>query len=124
MLKDTPLRIVSWNVNGLRAILRKNFYEMIGKLQPDMLCLQEIKVDEGAIPENELPGSIKICNSAVRKGYSGAAIFSKMQSKNINCETHLDSLTEKHKGKVIFVKYKAFYLVNVYVPNSGSELGD
>jgi exodeoxyribonuclease-3 len=67
---------------------------MVGKLQPDILCLQEIKVDEGSILEIELPGYRKIFNSSARKGYSWSAVFSKMQPKNINCETHLDSLTK------------------------------
>ncbi|MDR0693598.1 MAG: exodeoxyribonuclease III [Puniceicoccales bacterium] len=117
------MRIVSWNVNGLRAILRKNFHGMIGELQPDILCLQEIKVDGGAIPEIELPDYTKIFNSALRKGYAGTAVFSKVQPKNVNCKTCLDSLTDIHEGRVILVEYETFYLVNVYVPNSGNELG-
>ncbi|MDR1232885.1 MAG: exodeoxyribonuclease III [Puniceicoccales bacterium] len=122
MLKHAPMRIVSWNVNGLRAILGKNFHEMIEELQPNILCLQEIKVDSGAIPKIELPGYVKIFNSAIRKGYAGTAVFSKVQPKNVNCKTYLDTLTDIHEGRVILVEYETFYLVNVYVPNSGSEL--
>jgi exonuclease III len=66
---------------------------MVGELQPDVLCLQEIKVDEGAIPEIELPST---------------AVFSKAQPKNKNCKTYLDPLTEKHEGRVILVEYEAF----------------
>jgi exodeoxyribonuclease-3 len=96
---------------------------MVHELQPDILCLQEIKVDRETIPKIELPNYIKIFNSAVRKGYSGTAVFSKIQPKNVNCTTFLDSLTKVHEGRVILVEYEAFWLANAYVPNSGSELG-
>jgi exodeoxyribonuclease-3 len=116
------VRIVSWNVNGLRAILRRNFYDAVGEMRPDILCLQEIKVDENSIPEIDLPGYEKIFNSAVRKGYSGTAVFSKIKTKGVDCQTAVDGLTDSREGRVILAEYDSFFLVNVYTPNSGSEL--
>ncbi|MDR3144381.1 MAG: exodeoxyribonuclease III [Puniceicoccales bacterium] len=116
------MRIVSWNVNGLRAILKKNFHESMAALSPDILCLQETKVDSASIPEINLPGYAKIFNCAERRGYSGTAIFSKIEPMSVNCNTPLDGLTGISEGRVIVAEYETFSLVNVYTPNSGSEL--
>jgi exodeoxyribonuclease-3 len=118
-----PMRIVSWNVNGLRAILRKNFREAIDEMRPDILCLQEIKADRASIPEIDLRDYWKIFNPAVRKGYSGTAVFSKIEPWSANCQTSLDGLTNDWEGRVILLEYEKFFLVNVYTPNSGSALG-
>ncbi|MDR1433268.1 MAG: exodeoxyribonuclease III [Puniceicoccales bacterium] len=116
------MRIVSWNVNGLRAALKKNFYASVAVLDADILCLQEIKVDENSIPDLDLPAYEKFFNSAVRMGYSGTALFTKIHPKSVDCQTELDALTESGEGRVIVAEYDTFYLVNVYTPNSGSEL--
>jgi exodeoxyribonuclease-3 len=96
---------------------------MVGELQPDILCLQEIKINEGTIPEIELPGYIKNFNSAERKRYSGTVILSKIQSKNINCEIHLDSLTEKNEGRIILVKYEVFLFSKCLCPKFWERTG-
>ncbi|MDR1595501.1 MAG: exodeoxyribonuclease III [Puniceicoccales bacterium] len=116
------MRIVSWNVNGLRSILKKNFCESVEKMNPDILCLQEIKADESVIPEVPLPEYEKFFNPAKRKGYSGTAIFAKISPKNVNCRTTMDSLTGPTEGRVIVAEYATFWLVNVYTPNSGEDL--
>jgi len=116
------MRIVFWNVNGLRAVLKKNFYDSIERMQPDILCLQEIKVDKDLIPEINLPNFEKIYNSATRKGYSGTAIFTKTSPISIDCTTSLDNLTGESEGRIIVAEYENFYLINDYTPNSGSEL--
>jgi exodeoxyribonuclease-3 len=116
------MKIISWNVNGIRAILKKEFSQSIKKLNPDILCLQETKAPV-EIVENEL---VKLyyeniyANEAEKKGYSGTALLSKQKP---NLVTYGIGLTEHDKeGRVITTDYDNFYLVNVYVPNSGQEL--
>ena len=116
------MRIVSWNVNGLRAVLKKNFYESIDRMQPDILCLQEIKVDKDSIPEISLPGFEKIYNSAVRKGYAGTAIFTKKKPTSVDCSSYLEKLTGESEGRIIVAEYENFFLINDYTPNSGEDL--
>jgi exodeoxyribonuclease-3 len=116
------MRIVSWNVNGLRSILAKTFYEAVGKMQPDILCLQEIKVDKNSIPEINLGEYEKFFNSAERRGYSGTAVLSKIHPMDVNCKTGVDGLTEISEGRVILAEYANFFLINVYTPNSGGDL--
>ncbi len=116
------VRIFSWNVNGLRAVLKSSFLGAIEKLSPDILCVQEIKVSSDKIPEFELPGYQRFYNSADRPGYSGTAIFSKIQPISVNTLLEIDQLTGVPEGRVILAEYESFYLVNVYTPNSGAEL--
>lgn len=116
------IKIVSWNVNGLRSILTKGFVETIQILAPDILCLQEIKVSSDRIPEFELTGYEKFYNSAERKGYSGTAIFTKKKPIQVTTSAEIEILTAQHEGRIICLEYETFYLVNVYTPNSGSEL--
>jgi exodeoxyribonuclease-3 len=112
------MKIISWNVNGLRAVMKKGFDEFLEKHQPDVLCLQEIKVDQ--VQAEKLPVSFpyKIYNSADKKGYSGTAVFSKIPLDAImtDIEGHED------EGRVITVDVGSYYVVNVYVPNSGVGL--
>ena len=121
ILRDV-LRIVSWNVNGLRAVLGKGFLDIFDKLHPDVVCLQEIKASSDKIPEFELPGYKKFYNSAKRPGYSGTAVFSKISPTSVTSADEMDGLTEATEGRVILAEYESFYLVNVYTPNSGAEL--
>ena len=86
------MRIVSWNINGLRAILKKNFCGSVQKISPDILCLQETRVDTSSMPAIELDGFTKFFNSAEKRGYSGTALFSKIQPINISTNTEIDAL--------------------------------
>lgn len=120
-------RIFSWNVNGLRACLRKGaFQEFITAKNPDILCIQETKAKKGQT-EIDLPKYTELWNSAVRPGYSGTAIFTKSQPSKIirwqSPEHIIDDygdLTEE--GRVLTAEYPEFYLVNVYTPNSKHDL--
>ncbi len=112
------MRFISWNVNGFRAVLKKNFSDVFNKLNADFFCLQEIKMQENQadfFPE----GYHCIYNGAQRKGYSGTAVFAKSEPEGI----HL-GIDGKHtdEGRVITLSYPNFYLVNCYVPNAQPKL--
>ena len=112
-------KLISWNVNGLRAVMGKNFMEDFRKLDADIFCLQETKLQAGQI-ELDLPSYFQYWNYAVKKGYSGTAIFTKEEplsvSYGIGVEEH------DQEGRVITAEFKDFYLITVYVPNSQGEL--
>lgn len=112
-------KLISWNVNGLRAVMGKNFMEDFRKLDADIFCLQETKLQAGQI-ELDLPDYFQYWNYAVKKGYSGTAIFTKEEplsvSYGIGVEEH------DQEGRVITAEFKDFYLITVYVPNSQGEL--
>lgn len=112
-------KLISWNVNGLRAILKKNFHDFLKTHDPDVLCLQEIKAKREQV-EIDLPQYESFWNSAVKPGYSGTAIFTKIKPLDV---TYGIGLTEHdQEGRVITVEFPEYFLVNVYVPNSGEEL--
>lgn len=113
------MKLISWNVNGLRAVMNKGFKDFFNSIDADVFCVQETKMQEGQIefaPENYYV----YFNSAIKKGYSGTALISKIKPINvaygINMEEH-DS-----EGRVITAEYEKFYLVNCYTPNSQREL--
>jgi exodeoxyribonuclease-3 len=116
------MKIVSWNVNGIRAIAKKTFFNELELLRPDILCLQEIKALENQVADalSPLKGYHIYSNSAIKPGYSGTTIVSKIKplnvTKGINIREH-DS-----EGRVLCLEFDSYFLVNVYVPNSGSEL--
>lgn len=116
------MKIISWNVNGIRAVAKKNFFEDLEKLDPDILCLQETKAQDDQVAETlkQVQNYHIYSSSAEKKGYSGTTILSKAEalnvSKGIGIEEH------DNEGRVVCIEYPAFYLVNVYVPNSGNEL--
>lgn len=116
------MTIISWNINGLRAIVKKNFFEDIKKMDPDILCLQETKAQDSEVLKalSPLSNYTLYINSATKKGYSGTAILSK--TKPIAIINDMD--VEKHddEGRIICAEYPNFYLINVYVPNSGQQL--
>lgn len=116
------MHLASWNVNGIRAVAKKNFFEHFDALQADILCLQETKATEEQVAEAVTPieGYHLYAHSAVRKGYSGTAILSKMPALSVQYGIGIDE--HDQEGRVITAEYDKFYLVNVYVPNSGSEL--
>jgi len=110
------LRFTSWNVNGLRACVNKNFSDFFKEINSDIFCVQETKMQEGQIVL-DLKNYFQIWNSAEKKGYSGTAVFTKSRPENIflninNNENH------PNEGRVITLEYKKFFLVNCYTPNS------
>ena len=113
------MKLISWNVNGLRACREKGFEEFFGSVDADVLCLQETKLQAGQI-ELDAPGYSQYWNYAEKKGYSGTALFSKPEplcvSLGVGEERH------DHEGRVITAEYEDFYLVNVYTPNSQDGL--
>lgn len=113
------MKLVSWNVNGLRACLNKGFLEFFGEVDADVFCLQETKMQEGQA-ELDLPGYFQYWNSAEKKGYSGTAVFTKMEPLSVNYDIQRPEHTGE--GRAITLEFESFYLVNVYTPNSQREL--
>ena len=113
------MKLISWNVNGLRAVMKKNFYEFVNDTNPDILCIQETKMQEGQA-DVELPEYHKYWCSAEKKGYSGTLTLSKEEPLNVTCNMGVDK--HDHEGRIVNCEYPGFYLVNVYVPNSQNEL--
>ena len=117
------MQITSWNVNGIRAILKKGFIENIQKLHPDILCLQETKAQEHEVTEalKDFNSTYQIfVNSAQKKGYSGTAILSKPTPVKISYGINIPE--HDQEGRVITAEYQDFFLVNVYAPNAGQDL--
>lgn len=116
------MRLISWNVNGIRAAVKKDFKASLELMQPDVLCLQETKAQDDQVAEalTGIEGYRLYTNSAERKGYAGTAIL----SKNEPLSVRLDMGVEEHdqEGRVIALEFDKFFLVTVYTPNSGSEL--
>ncbi len=113
------MKLVSWNVNGLRAIYKKGFIDIFKSLNADIFCIQETKMQEGQI-ELDLDGYYEYYNYAERKGYSGTAIFTK--KKPINATYGIGKEKHDKEGRVITLEFDKFYMVNCYTPNSGREL--
>lgn len=113
------MKLISWNVNGLRACLGKGFLDFVASQSPDVLCLQETKMQEGQA-EVPLDGYTQIWNSADKKGYSGTAIFTKQVPLGVTKGIEIDE--HDHEGRVITAEYEEFYLVTVYTPNSQDGL--
>jgi len=113
------MKLLSWNVNGIRSVLKKGFLEFVNKHCPDILCIQETKA-EPSLVTLELPHFHPAWNSAQKAGYSGTAIFSKIKPLQVINGIKID----KHdsEGRVITAEYESFFLVNVYVPNSKRDL--
>ena len=115
------MKIISWNVNGIRAVLKKGFEDFIHREQPDILCLQETKASqEQVVVPQALAEYTSFWNSAVKKGYAGTAIFMKLQPVAVTFG--LGIAEHDQEGRVITVEYAHFFLVNIYVPNSKREL--
>jgi len=113
------MKLSSWNVNGLRACLKKDFMESLSKINADIFCLQETKMEKGQT-EIDLKDYIEYWNSADKKGYSGTAIFTKVSPLSVFFGMGIDE--HDHEGRMITLEFNDFYLVNVYVPNSQREL--
>ncbi len=116
------MKLISWNVNGIRAIAKKDFYEDVKLMNPDILCLQETKAQDDQVSEvlSRLPDYQHYANSAERKGYSGTAILSKREPVSVSLD--LGKAEHDTEGRVITADFGSFYLVNTYVPNSGNQL--
>ena len=113
------MKLISWNVNGLRAVMKKNFFAFLEETDPDILCLQETKMQEGQA-EVPTPGYHQYWCSAERKGYSGTLLLTKEEPQEVSYGIGMEE--HDREGRVITARYPDFTLVNVYVPNAGSEL--
>lgn len=114
------MKLISWNVNGLRAVLKKGFEDFFYDIDADIFCIQETKMQEGQIENFELKGYKQYWNSAVKKGYSGTAIFTKIEPVSVSYGIGIEE--HDQEGRVITLEFEKFYLVNIYVPNSKREL--
>ncbi|MCR5053479.1 MAG: exodeoxyribonuclease III [Lachnospiraceae bacterium] len=113
------MRFISWNVNGLRAVVGKNFYEAFNSLDADIFSLQETKMQEGQLTL-DLPGYHQYFNYAEKKGYSGTAIFAKEEPLNVTCGIGIPE--HDTEGRVITLEYPDYYYITCYTPNSQDEL--
>ena len=113
------MKLVSWNVNGLRAVMKKNFMEIFNDIDADVFCLQETKLQAGQI-EMDLPGYEEYWNYAEKKGYSGTAIFTKVKPLSVSYGLGIEE--HDREGRVITLEFENFYLIPVYTPNSQDEL--
>ena len=116
------MRLISWNVNGLRAAIKKGFVNRLADLETDLICLQETKAQDDQVREAlaDLDGYHIYSNSAVKKGYSGTALLTRQQPMGV--EYDMDIEEHDQEGRVIAAEFTDYYLVNVYTPNSGNGL--
>ncbi|MDH6367706.1 MULTISPECIES: exodeoxyribonuclease III [unclassified Breznakia] len=113
------MKLISWNVNGIRAAMNKGFYEFFEESSPDVLCIQESKMQEGQA-EILTDGYYQYFNSAEKKGYSGTITFTK--TKPLSVSYGIGEKEHDNEGRVITCEFNEFYLINVYTPNSGEGL--
>ena len=113
------MKFISWNVNGLRACLKKGFLDFYRRQSPDFLCLQETKMEQGQA-ELDLGGCLEFWNSADKKGYSGTAVFTPHAPLAAACGMDCDK--HDHEGRLITLEYEGFYLVCCYTPNAQDGL--
>lgn len=113
------MKFISWNVNGLRACVGKDFSQSFESLNADFFCLQETKMQAGQL-ELQFPGYTSYWNYAEKKGYSGTAIYTRKEPLAVTCGIGIDE--HDHEGRVITLEYDKFFLVTVYTPNAQEEL--
>jgi exodeoxyribonuclease III len=113
------MKLVSWNVNGLRACVRKGFLEYFEEVDADIFSVQEIKLQEGQI-DLQLEGYYQYWNYAVKKGYSGTAVFTKVEPLSVRYG--IGDSNEEEEGRILTLEFSDFYLVNVYAPNAQRSL--
>jgi len=120
--RTDAMKIISWNINGVRAITKKDFFEDFSKLNPDIICFQETKAqdDEVKTALSKITQYHQFYNSAERKGYSGVAVLSKKEPVAVTYD--MGVAEHDNEGRVICLEFETFFLVNVYVPNSGQQL--
>ena len=117
------MKLISWNVNGLRAVINKGFKDFFKEIDADIFSIQETKMQEAQLDENILQifeGYNAYWNSAEKKGYSGTAIFTKQ--KPLNVTYGIGKEEHDKEGRVITLEFEKFYIVNIYTPNSKREL--
>ena len=114
------MRLISWNVNGLRACINKGFNDFFNKIDADVFCIQETKMQEDQAEEIQYDGYYRYMNSAVKKGYSGTMVFAKEKPINVTYGLGIEEYDQE--GRIITLEYEKFYLVNCYTPNSKREL--
>lgn len=114
------MKLISWNVNGLRACITKGFSLFFKSIDADIFCIQETKMQEEQAKEIEYEGYYKYMNSAEKKGYSGTAIFTKIKPINVSYGIGIEE--HDKEGRVITLEFDKFFLVNCYTPNSKREL--
>lgn len=113
------MKLISWNVNGLRACVTKGFLDFMKKEDADIFCIQETKLQGGQI-DLDLPGYFQYWNYAEKKGYSGTAVFTKKEPLSVSYGIGIEE--HDHEGRVITLEYPDFYIITVYTPNSQEEL--
>lgn len=113
------MKLISWNVNGIRACIQKGFIDIFNELDADIFCIQESKLSEGQL-ELDIPGYYQYWNYAKKKGYSGTAVFAKKEPVNVTYGLGIEE--HDNEGRVITLEYEEFYLVTVYTPNSQTKL--
>ncbi len=113
------MKLISWNVNGLRACVQKGFLDFFKEIDADIFCIQESKLQEGQI-DLELEGYHQYWNYAQKKGYSGTAVFAKEEPMNVICGMGIEE--HDKEGRMITLEYPEIYMVTVYTPNSQNEL--
>lgn len=118
--RNDTMRLITWNVNGIRAVQKKGLEQILDYLDADIVCFQETKAQPDQIELNEDLYPVQIVNSAERKGYSGTMIASRMEPEEVHYGIGVDEFD--HEGRVITARFAEFTLVNVYVPNSGDGL--
>ena len=118
-MEEAKMKLISWNVNGLRACMNKGFLDFFKVTDADIFCVQETKMQREQA-EFDFPGYQEYWNSAVKKGYSGTAVFTKTQPLTVTYGIGIEE--HDQEGRVITAEFPEFYLVNVYTPNSQREL--
>ena len=113
------MKLISWNVNGIRACVTKGFMDFFNEIDADIFCIQESKLQEGQL-ELEMPGYYQYWNYAEKKGYSGTAIFTKKEPMDVKYGIGIEE--HDHEGRVITLEFEDFYMVTCYTPNSQNEL--
>tara|TARA_B100002052_G_scaffold298747_1_gene333324 strand:- start:2823 stop:3581 length:759 start_codon:yes stop_codon:yes gene_type:complete len=114
------MKILSWNVNGIRAVIKKGFYDYMNEINPDVICIQETKASPEQVDLKLEDYKYKTWNSAEKKGYSGTAVFSKIKPISIN--KGLNITKHDNEGRVICSEFDNYYLITVYTPNSKRDL--
>ena len=113
------MKFISWNVNGIRACVKKGFLDFFNETDADIFCIQESKMQEGQL-DLDLPGYHQYWNYAVKKGYSGTAVFTKEEPVSVKYGIGIEE--HDQEGRVITLEFKDYYFITVYTPNSQSEL--
>lgn len=114
------MKFISWNVNGIRAVIKKGFYDFMDEYNPDIICIQETKAHKEQVDLVLKDYPYQYWNSAVKKGYSSTAVFSKKEPINVINDIGIEE--HDQEGRVITLEFKEYYLVTVYTPNSKREL--